>query len=74
MLRDDFQMAVRQPTCKAFDHWNLDVRIPAGILPPHLPSARLGWEARKVVDMERWRGLCAICALGPIVSLFRGAI
>ena len=25
------------------------------ILPLHLPSVRLGREARKVVDMERWR-------------------
>ena len=55
MLHDDFHMAVRQPTSQVFDHWILDARIPAGILPQHLPSVRLGREARKVVDMERWR-------------------
>ena len=55
MLHDDFHMAVRRPTSQVYDHWILDARIPAGLLPPHLPSARLGREARKVVDMERWR-------------------
>ena len=44
-----------QPTFHVFDHWILDARIPAFILPPHLPSVRLGREARKVGDMERWR-------------------
>ena len=55
MLHDDFHMAVRQPTSQVFYHGILDTRVPSGILPPHLPSACLGREARKVVDMERWR-------------------
>ena len=42
MLHDDFHMAVHQPTSQIFDHWILDTRIPAGILPLHLPSVRLG--------------------------------
>ena len=53
MLPDNFHMAARQPTSQVFDRWILDARIPAGLLPPHLPSARVGREARKVVDMER---------------------
>ena len=48
-------MAVRQPTSQIFYHWILDTSIPAGILPPRLPSVRLGRAARSVVDMERWR-------------------